>query len=609
MIRLIGTHKKDDEILLYYSYSKSAKNFFKSIISKDGFHFDGPTKYVIVTDAKGREETKYDWNHFLITKQKQQYVTTYKVNSNSYPNLNIATSNETLRWKKVGKIENIKEIGSLVPEYQFKNRYVLYFGEKDIKLAYSSQLDNWKIQEKPLLESRPDKFDNGNLEVAKVYNEGDHILLLYYVKHRHGNTVSYSIGAAGVDKKDPTQVLWRLDQPLWETPDDVKNETMRPLGIEKQHDALILYWVINHSNVYAISCPYPRGMSLKEKHVNILLKKHKENPIIAPNSSQKWESRATFNSAALYEDGKVHFMYRSLGDTDLSVLGYATSKDGITLDERAEEPCYFPRESFETPGGHAFKNFADHFASGGGYGGIEDPRATRVGDMIYLTYVAFDGWSPPRVAISSLSVEDFLNKKWENWKTPKLISPPGIVNKSAVIFPDKIRGKYVVLHRVYPNILVDVVDDLEFEGKNRWLTGHYFIPPRKKYWDSKKVGAGAPPMKTKDGWLLIYQSVGYQDPGRYKIGAMLLDKDDPTKVLYRTNNPIISPEESYENDGFKSGVVYPCGAVIKDGKLLVYYGGSDTFLCSAEADLDTFLEQMKHNREPKLKRVTSPIFN
>jgi predicted GH43/DUF377 family glycosyl hydrolase len=227
--------------------------------------------------------------------------------------------------------------------------------------------------------------------------------------------------------------------------------------------------------------------------------------------------------------------------------------------------------------------------------------------MIYLTYVAFDGWSPPRVALSSIPVEDFLKKNWKVWAKPKLISPPGMVNKNAVIFPEKINGKYMVIHRVYPNILIDVVDDLNFDDK--YLTGHFFIPPRKGHWDSKKIGAGAPPILTKDGWLFIYQSVGYQDPGRYKIGAMVLDKDDPTKVLYRANNPIVSPEADYENAGFKAGVVYPCGAVIKDDNLFVYYGGADTVVCAATENIDTFLTKMKQNKEPKLKRVTSPILN
>lgn len=607
MIRLVGTAFKDDEVFLFYSYAKEIKSYFKVITSKNGFEFNGSTKYIIVTDAKGREEPKYDWTRLVVTKQKNQYISTYKVNSPKQTNLNIIVSSEMLRWTKVGKIEEITEVGSLVPEFQYKNRHVLYFGEKNIKLAYSASLTNWKLNEEPLLEGRKDYFDDGDLEVAKVYNQNDHILLFYYVKKNQGDKQTYAVGAAGFDKSDPTKLLWRLNKPLWEIPDYMKSNQVKPLGIEILHDQCILYWIVDNETVYAVSTPIPPSGSLKDKDISILLKKHPKNPIITPNPESKWESRATFNSAAVYEDGKVHFLYRALGDTDLSVLGYATSTDGIHIDERSAEPCYFPREPFETPGGHAFTKFADHFASGGGYGGVEDPRITKVGDRMYLTYVAFDGATPPRAAMSSISIDDFLNRKWDNWDKPKLISAPGMVNKSAVVFPEKINGKYVMLHRVYPNILVDMLDDLNFDDS--YLVGHSFIPPRKRFWDSKKVGAGAPPMKTKDGWLLIYQSVGYQDPGRYKIGAMLLDKDDPTKVLYRTNNPIISPDEEYENAGFKAGVVYPCGAVIKDNELLVYYGGADTVVCAAQENLDTFLDQMKYNREPKLRRVSGPMLN
>src|SRR5258708_38830788 len=184
-----------------------------------------------------------------------------------------------------------------------------------------------------------------------------------------------------------------------------------------------------------------------------------------------------------------------------------------------------------------FKTFADHFASGGGYGGVEDPRITKIDDKIFMTYVAFDGANPPRVALTSIPISDFLNREWSKWAIPKLISAPGMVNKNAVIFPEKINGKYVVFHRVYPNILVDYVDDLNFD--DRFLQGHYVIPPRKNYWDSKKIGSGAPPITTKDGRLFIYQSVGYQDSGRYKISVMMLDSTDPTKVLYRANKLLI----------------------------------------------------------------------
>jgi predicted GH43/DUF377 family glycosyl hydrolase len=344
----------------------------------------------------------------------------------------------------------------------------------------------------------------------------------------------------------------------------------------------------------------------RNKIFSYIVSKVKQNPIIAPRPDVPWESRATFNSAAIFEDDKVHFLYRALGDTDLSVLGYATSADGVNIDFRSDLPAYIPREPFETPGGNRFNSIAQHFISGGGYGGIEDPRITRIEDKVYLTYVAFDGATPPRVAISSIDLNDFVKNNWDKWESPKLISAPNMVNKSAVVFPRKVNGKYVVLHRVYPNILVDYLDDLNFDN---YLEGHHFIPPRKGFWDSKKVGAGAPPIETDDGWLLVYQSVGYQDPGRYKIGAMMLDRDNPSKVLYRTHMPIIEPEEHYENGGFKAGVVYPCGAVTMDGKLNIYYGGSDSYLCAATTDLEHFLYQMKHNKEPKVRKVTGAFYN
>ncbi len=605
MIRLIGVTQKDKNILLYYAYTKNGKNFFKCVASDDGFEFNGATKYVIVTDAKGREESKYEFKNFNITPQGEKFVVAFKANEKA-KDLTFAISDQLLRWTKVAKEESIKEAGALVPDYKYKHRHVLYTGEKNIKVAYSSQLESWKTVDKPVLESRAGFFDDGDLEIAKVFMHAEQILVIYYSKSKQGNHTVHKVGAAYFDPKNPEHLLWRSDKPLWEQPVHKHADPLQPLDVEMAKEYLILYWSVNDSNIYAVTCPLPGG-SLRDKDVQILLKKPHQNPILKPRPDRVWESRAVFNSAALYEDGKVHFLYRALGDSDLSVIGYAASSDGLTIDERSEEPIYLPREPFETPGGQAFKSFADHFASGGGYGGIEDPRVTKVDDTVFMTYVAYDGWTPPRAALTSIPLEDFLAKNWDKWKKPKLISPPGMVNKSAVIFPEKINGKYVVIHRVYPNILVDVLDDLDFDDK--FLTGHHFIPPRKGHWDSKKIGAGAPPMLTKDGWLLIYQSVGYQDPGRYKIGAMVLDKDDPTKVLYRTNNPIVSPDMPYDNDGFKAGVVYPCGAVIKDDNLFVYYGGADTIVAAATANVDDFLDKMKNHKEPKMRKVKAPVIH
>lgn len=602
MTTIVGVAQKDKKALLYYAYAKNGKNFLKLIPSIDGFKFDGKPEYVIVLDGENKEEESYDWKDFKISKQKDTYFLSYKSNFGIHSNLNGALSSDLLTWVKTGRMDDIKESGMVVPEYQHENKYAMYTGGKSINIAFSSNLTAWHSEKEPALEPRKDFFDDGNLEILGVLHVDDQITLIYAVK---GNTSRYSVGAAIFDKKNPSKAIWRSPHPIWEQKQALQKTKFAPLGTVLLDNKLVLYWLVGEGSVYAVSCPLPSYHDAN-KTPHTTLKKFDKNPIISPRPEVPWDSRAAFNSAAIYEDGKVHFVYRALGNTDLSVLGYAASNDGFNIDERSDKPVYVPREAFESPGQRAFATFADHFASGGGYGGVEDPRITKVDEKFYLTYVAFDGANPPRVALSSINVADFLGKRWDKWEKAKLISAPGMVNKNAVIFPEKINGKYVVLHRVYPNVLIDFVDDLKFDN---YLQGQYFIPPRKNYWDSKKIGAGAPPIKTKDGWLFIYQSVGHQDPSRYKIGAMLLDLDDPTKVLYRSNNPLIEPDEDYENQGHKSGVVYPCGAVVKDGNLIVYYGGADTVTCAAYENLDKLLYELKHHQDSKMKKVEKPMLS
>ncbi len=338
-------------------------------------------------------------------------------------------------------------------------------------------------------------------------------------------------------------------------------------------------------------------------NIRLSLERFSGNPILRPNIKNLWESKAVFNPAAIYEDGKVHILYRAIGEADISVLGYASSEDGLNIQERLDEPVYVPREPFE--GVNPVQTYSSsisgiYVSGGGGMGGCEDPRLTRIGARIYLTYVAYDGYNPPRVALSSIRTEDFLNRNWD-WAKPVLISRPGVVNKNACILPELIGGKYVIYHRIFPNILIDFVDDLNFDGKTRWLKGQYKIPARtlSSDWDNLKVGAGPPPIKTKDGWLLIYQAVGTNDNYRYKIGAMLFDLRDPTQVIARTKKPILEPIEWYENEGWKRGVVYPCGAVLIDDRLFIYYGGADAYVCVASVKLDYFLQHLttKHKEQ------------
>ncbi len=329
-----------------------------------------------------------------------------------------------------------------------------------------------------------------------------------------------------------------------------------------------------------------------------VLERFAGNPIIEPRSRHCWESKATFNPGALYDGGRVHLLYRAIGDMDVSVLGYASSSDGVHIEERLDDPVYLPRKPFEGSSFHQSRvsyQESTYVSGGGGMGGCEDPRLTKLDDTVYMTYTAFDGYGPPRVALTSILCGNFLTRNWQ-WRRPVIISPPGIIDKNACIFPEKIDGKYVILHRIYPDILIDFLDDLNFDGETRWLEGKFKISPRDSCWDSRKFGAGPPPIKTKEGWLLVYHGVGEQDPNRYKMGAMLFDLKDPTQVLACSAEPILEPQAWYENEGWKSGVVYPCGAAVIGDRLFVYYGGADKVVCVASAKLSGFLEQLVTDR-------------
>ena len=330
------------------------------------------------------------------------------------------------------------------------------------------------------------------------------------------------------------------------------------------------------------------------------LKKLKNNPILRPIVNHFWESKFVFNPATVWEDEKVHLVYRAMGENDVSVLGYASSKDGINIDERLKEPIYVPTQPFESNPQAPQTSFAGYM-SGGGCGGCEDPRLTKIDNRFYMTYSAFNGREAPRVALTSIKVDDFLNKKWK-WEHPVLISPPGEIHKNWAIFPEKINNRYAILHNISPEVSIAYVDSLKFDGST-YINSYYSGDLRKDCWDSWVRGAGPPPIKTKDGWLILYHAMDKQDPNRYKIGAKILDYKDPVKVLYRSGQPILEPDERYENEGFKKGVVYTCGAVAANNRLFVYYGGADTVVCAAQANLTEFLDQLKYSGSAKLEPI------
>jgi beta-1,2-mannobiose phosphorylase / 1,2-beta-oligomannan phosphorylase len=603
----LGVIGHNHQVMLYHTLPGNEK-FFQADISTDGLSFAPHSDKAKVVDEKRRNVNPHKSLDYRVSHVGDKYVLLYKYRKEKFNHIYSAVSKDLIRWQRLGQIRDIKETGMIVGDYQHDGSYVCYTGEQSVRVAFSKDFVDWTVDHTPVLTAEKDFFGEWPIQVAHVKVQHDGILLLYYIikDARH-----VAIRAALFDKNDPKKLLKSFKDPVWEAPADWNEKGAFPVGIADMNGMYMSYWISEKEGLFAISHPLFATLGDRGSQAPAyLLNKLKKNPIIKPIVDHFWESRATFNPGALYEQGRVHMIYRAIGDQDVSVLGYASSGNGVDFDQRLDEPAYVPTEPFECSSPFSKGAAYSPFASGGGcYGGCEDPRLTKIGKKVFMTYVAYDGWSPPRVALTSIPVDDFVSHKW-NWKKPVLISRPGVVNKNACLLPEKINGKYVMFHRVFPNILIDYLDDLNFDGKTKWLTGQHKIMPRARAWDSRKVGVGATPIKTEDGWLLIYQAVGDKDASRYKMGAMLLDLEDPTKVLHRSTKPILEPTEWYENEGYKAGVAYPCGAVVMNDKLHVYYGGADMVTCVATAPYGEFMDHLTSEKDVSLRSEgISPVFH
>ena len=258
-----------------------------------------------------------------------------------------------------------------------------------------------------------------------------------------------------------------------------------------------------------------------------------------------------------------------------------------------------------SPLSYATLTYDTAHGSGGGWGGSEDPRAVVLGGQLYLTFTLFEGWNSERIGFASLPLE-FLAEQKFIWDSGYYLSAPGQVQKNWLLFPEKINGKYAILHSISPTVEVAYRDTLEEVGRGEPYIDSYQGPRkggREGRWDARVRGAGTPPIKTSQGWLVLYHGF---DPAHaevgYKVGAMLLDTRDPTKILYRSAEPILAPEEWYENE-WKAGVVYASGACIVGDDLFVYYGGGDKYIAAAKINLRAFLRKLATHQHAELQPV------
>lgn len=355
---------------------------------------------------------------------------------------------------------------------------------------------------------------------------------------------------------------------------------------------------------------------VKNKKKGIHLIKSSSNPIMEPRA-YSWESQAVLNPAAIYLNGRVHLFYRALGNDGVSRIGYASSYDGINFDERLSYPVYSLKNiellkdnwPFTSP---VFPSYNTNlYASGGGWGGCEDPRAVLIEGNVYITFNIFDvsngwKWDSMAVAVISIKENDLLNKKWF-WKNFSYLSHPGDRQKNWVLFPEKINGKFVIFNNLDKGdpsrVFVSYVNKLDTSETPtiKDAPDPQVLPDHIVAWHKRTRSAAAPPIKTKDGWLLLYHAMDKDGSPGYKLGALLLDLKDPNKVLYRAQHPILEPEEWYEND-WKPGIIYASGVIVKNGILYVYYGGGDKRIALATIKLKDLLESMKKNGKVKLEK-------
>ncbi len=300
--------------------------------------------------------------------------------------------------------------------------------------------------------------------------------------------------------------------------------------------------------------------------------RYDKNPIIGRNPVEG--VARIFNSAVIPYEGKFIGVFRGEQINGVPYIYLGRSEDAIhwTFDK---EKIPFVNENGET--------FMPQYAY--------DPRLVKIEDTYYIIWCQdFYG--------ASIGVA-----KTTDFKTFVRVENPFLpFNRNAVLFPRKIDGKFMMLsrpsdsgHTPFGDIFLSESKDFVYWGRHRHVMGK-----TKKWWESVKIGGGAAPIETTEGWLLFYHGVtGTCNGYVYSIGGAILDIDNPSIVKYRCKNFLLTPEEWYEERGFVPNVTFPCATIhdAKTGKIAIYYGAADTYVGLAFTKVDEIIEYIKENSE------------
>ncbi len=330
------------------------------------------------------------------------------------------------------------------------------------------------------------------------------------------------------------------------------------------------------------------------------LKKFEGNPILSPNPKNEWENLVVCNPGVFHDNGKFYMLYRAAGDDVEHIIrfGLAESNDGINFERVSNTPVLGPSKE------------------GPDMGCVEDARIVKFDDYYYVTYAYRP--TPPgqywKFKHDEVLTEDYgshapkfiqnnmansalaMTKDFKEWIKLGRITDSNLDDRDVILFPEKIDGKFVMLHR--PKEWIG--EDYGVEKPAVWIRSSddmlVWNEPSKLLisginggWE-EKVGGSTPPLKTKRGWLVLYHGVENGGLGYYRVGAVMLDLNDPTKVIGRTKDYIMEPEFDYEIEGYYKGCVFPTGNVIVGETLYIYYGGADKYIGLATCNVDELID-------------------
>ena len=298
------------------------------------------------------------------------------------------------------------------------------------------------------------------------------------------------------------------------------------------------------------------------------LQRHRANPILLPDPTSDWETYNVFNPAVIFHNGLFHMWYRAQGLDWISRIGYAVSADGIQWN-RLRQPILEPQDETDARG-------------------VEDPRVVELDGYFYMTYTAYgktyQGEGESTHAGGGILPMIARSKNLITWEKLGPIVR-GEDNKDHVLFPRKIHGRYALLHRRRPNAWLAYSNDLHSWPESEML--QLYGPRKSNGWDAQSVGSNGVPIETEHGWLMIYHA--YDKDHVYRFGTILLDLEDPTKILARPTEPIFWPREIWELRGDVPNVVFSCANLVVGDQVYVYYGGADHAIGLATCSLEELL--------------------